>query len=167
MASDDNKIWDSDVRTHASPGCSESTPGRPRTHANDRAEAKRLFRCSKMSCPTRRALMTARGSSPKPSMTAGTSASDWSSSLIGQTWSAMSAPCRGVKVPIQGLKRDRIVLRFARSRGKGRKSVSMRVDTRLRVSTKMRQLQKQLSNQRCFTRSLIEPHECIIDAGWP
>jgi hypothetical protein len=62
----------------------------------------------------------------------------------------MSAPCTGVKVPIQGLKRDRIVLRLITSRGKGRKSVLMRVDTRLRVSTKMGQLQEQLSNQSRF-----------------
>jgi hypothetical protein len=148
-------------------GCSGFTPMRPRTHANDRAEAKRPIRCSKMSCPTRRALVTARGSSPKSSMTAETSAPHGSSSLIGQTWSTMSAPCRGVKVPIQGLKRDRIALRLVTSRGKGRKSVAMRVDTRLRVSTKMRQLQESVSNQPCFARFLIEPHECIINAGWP
>jgi hypothetical protein len=140
---------------------------RLRTRSNDSAEAKRPIRCSRMLCPTRRALMTARGASPKSSMTAETSASNWSASFIDQTQSAMSVLCRGAKGPIQGLERDRIVLRLVTSRGEGRKSVAMRVDTRLRVSTLMRQLQELLSNQPSFSRFLIEPHERIIDAGCP
>ena len=60
--------------------------------------------------------------------------------------------CKGTD---SALKCYRIFVRLFASGGKGRKSVAMRVDTRLRISTKARQLQEQLSNQLCFSRSLV------------